>query len=326
MTRVGLVLGAGGITGIAWLVGALEAVREHSGWDPRTADVIAGTSAGAVAAVVTAAGIPSEDLLAMAEQPERLERAIRRATGGRGRDAEPSRPPLLPGSIRLALGGLVAADPRHRVTSLQGFVPRGWRAGDEIRGLTHAAVRLGWPRHTQLLLHACDVRTGARVAFGHPDAPPADLADAVVASCAVPAYYRPVRIGGREYIDGGLASFSNADSLLGLDCDVVLCLSPFASRHRGSVLDSTLFGAVRRATAWRLDQEVRQLRRAGSDVAVIGPAGDDLRAMGLQVMDRSRSRLVMETARASVGARLDELLAGVALPGSSPAPARLLAA
>jgi NTE family protein len=136
-----------------------------------------------------------------------------------------------------------------------------------------------------------------------------------------------VRIGGREYIDGGLASFSNADSLVGHGCDVVLCLSPFASHHRGSMLDSTVFGAVRRATAWRLDQEVRQLRAAGAQVAVIGPAPDDLRAMGLQVMDRSRSRVVMETATTSVGDRLPELLGDIVLPGRAPRPApRLLAA
>ncbi|MCW3010702.1 MAG: patatin-like phospholipase family protein, partial [Solirubrobacterales bacterium] len=69
MHRVGVVLGAGGITGIAWLMGALEAVRAHTGWEPGTARVVSGTSAGAVAATVLAAGIDPEELLRMAEEP-----------------------------------------------------------------------------------------------------------------------------------------------------------------------------------------------------------------------------------------------------------------
>jgi NTE family protein len=213
------------------------------------------------------------------------------------------------------------------MASLAGFLPRGLRSGDEIRGLTHEAVQGGWPAHTNLRLHACDFRTGHRVTFGSPDAPPAPLADAVVASCAVPGYYRPVRIGGRDYVDGGLTSFSNADALLDQQCDVVLCLSPFSSRARGSLLDTTLFGPMRRVTAWRLAQEAAQVRASGSRVVVVEPAGAELQAMGLNVMDRGRSRLVLETAVASVGARLDALLDGVDLPApSSRADAPALAA
>src|SRR3954469_5522839 len=81
--RVGLVLGAGGITGIAWLVGALEAVREHTGWDPATAGVVSGTPGGAGAAAVLASGRPMRDLLAYAEDPSALDAAVARATTDR---------------------------------------------------------------------------------------------------------------------------------------------------------------------------------------------------------------------------------------------------
>lgn len=319
--KIGLVLGAGGITGIAWLAGAVRAVREHTGWDPADADLIAGTSAGAVVATVLAAGGDPADLLVYAEEPAALEGAIRRATADRARD--PLALPL-PGSLGLAARGLVARDPRRRLASLSGLLPRGVRAGDEIRGLTHDAARRGWPRHTELWLHACDLRSGRLTTFGTPAAPPSTLADAVVASCAVPSYYRPVRIGDRLYVDGGLRSLTNADRLLGQGCDVVLCLSPFASRHRGPLVDTAVFGLARAATAARTAREVQRLRAAGTRVAVIEPATADIRAMGLNPMERRHSRRVLETATASVAARLDTALDGIALPAPRP-PARLRA-
>jgi len=314
MTRVAVVLGAGGITGIAWLLGALDAIREHSGWDPATADVISGTSAGAVAGAVLAARVPASRLLAMSEDPRLLDAAIARATGG-----IPTRtqwPRAWPGSLALGLTGLAASDPRHRAASLIGFVPRGFKAGDDIRGLTHDAVRDGWPRHTRLLIHACDYQTGHRVTFGAVGGPPASLADAVVASAAVPGYYRPVRIDGREYVDGAVMSMTNADAVADERPDVVLCLSPFSSRAIGSKRDAVLLGPLRRAAAWRLERETAGLRARGSHVVVIEPTSDDLRAMGSNMMSRAHSRAVLETARVTVTARAGRVLEGVALPRS----------
>jgi NTE family protein len=310
---VGLVLGAGGITGIAWLVGALEALRERTGWDPATADVVSGTSAGAVAAAVLASGHPMSDLLTYAEDPSALDAAVARATAGRARH---SAGPSWPGSLILGATGLLATSLRHRLSSLAGFLPRGHRRTDEIRGLVHDAVAGGWPAGPRLWVHACDYGTGERVTFGRDDAPEADLADAVAASCAVPGYYQPVRIGDRRYVDGGLWSFTNADALVGAGCDVVLVLSPFSTGARGPLLDLAVYGAARGATALQRRREVAQLRNDGARVAVLDPSAEDLQAMGLNPMDRGRSRAVLVTATASVGVRLDEALRGITLPAA----------
>ena len=56
--RVGLVLGAGGVQGGAWLTGALVALAEETGWDPASADYIVGTSAGSMLGSLLAAGLP----------------------------------------------------------------------------------------------------------------------------------------------------------------------------------------------------------------------------------------------------------------------------
>ena len=62
--RRGLVLGGGGILGAAWMVGALKAVEEIHGWDPRTADYIVGTSAGSVLTALLGAGVSVDQLVA----------------------------------------------------------------------------------------------------------------------------------------------------------------------------------------------------------------------------------------------------------------------
>jgi NTE family protein len=231
-----------------------------------------------------------------------------------------------PGSLALGLTGLLATSPRHRLASLAGFVPSGRLSNDEIRGLTHDAAAAGWPTHTELWLHACDYGTGRRVTFGRPGEPAADLADAVAASAAVPGYYQPVTIAGRRYIDGGVWSFSNADALRDAGCDTVICLTPFSTRARGGLLDTALYGPVRRGTAAGLGREIAALRESGARVAVVEPDAMDLRAMGLNPMDRSRSREVLDTAVQSVGRRLHALLAGVDLPAPVRASRRSRAA
>src|ERR671914_2019777 len=55
--RIGLVLGAGGVVGGSWLIGALDALESETGWSPASAELISGTSAGSVIGALTAAGV-----------------------------------------------------------------------------------------------------------------------------------------------------------------------------------------------------------------------------------------------------------------------------
>src|SRR2546421_10134304 len=56
--KLGLVLGAGGVLGGAWLTGGLAAIADETGWDPGSADHIVGTSAGSVIGSLVAEGVP----------------------------------------------------------------------------------------------------------------------------------------------------------------------------------------------------------------------------------------------------------------------------
>ena len=68
--RVGLVLGAGGVVGAYWLIGAHDALETETGWRAVDAERIVGTSAGAVVGALAASGVPSEYMSAYAAGTE----------------------------------------------------------------------------------------------------------------------------------------------------------------------------------------------------------------------------------------------------------------
>src|SRR3954447_22914216 len=307
--RVGLVLGAGGVTGGAWLTGALYALVEETGWDPGSADVVVGTSAGSViGTIVAAGGVPPWFMVAHSAGEvfeglnDRQGRPAAEAdrSGGASFRLHRALPYLGPGSLKLGLSTLRAPG-RHPLTALlAGWAPRGLVSTEPLKQIVRSAVPEGWGAHPELWIMGCDYASGRRVAFGREGAPPADLADAVAASCAIPGFYRPVTIGGRRYVDGGVCSVSNLDILAGEDLDLVICLNPASSRTP----NGGPMGAVRAANGRRLGHEARKLRAAGTEVVLVQPGREDLVVMGDNPMSRSRRHEVIETAIRTTAAAL----------------------
>jgi NTE family protein len=151
-----------------------------------------------------------------------------------------------------------------------------------------------------------DYDSGRRVVFGRPGAPEAHLADAVTASCSIPAWYEPVTIGGRRYIDGGTCSATSLDLLAPLGFDEVIVLAPMASfaydRPRGAA--ARIERGVRRATTKRLFREAAKVRAAGSRVTMLAPGPEDLTAIGVNMMDARRRLRVFETSLRTSAAAL----------------------
>lgn len=112
--------------------------------------------------------------------------------------------------------------------------------------------------------------TGERETFGRAGRPRASFTNAVMASCAAPAWYQPVPIGEVPYVDGALCSPCNADLLAGADLDEVYVLAPMASfapdRPRGPL--ARLERASRRVATRQTLRELSLVRAAGS------PSGD----------------------------------------------------
>ena len=322
--RVGLVLGAGGVVGASWLIGALDALETETGWRAVDAERIVGTSAGAVVGALAASGVSSEYMSAyaagrtlegFAEAESRADELSSKLPGSDYR-LHRALPPVGPGSWRLALNTMLHLRSHTPAVVLAGWLPRGFISTGPIRELVEGFVPGHWPGHPSYWAVAADYSTGKRVAFGRGDAPTTSAAAAVAASCAIPGFYHPVSVAGRRYVDGGICSTSNLDLLCGADLDLVVCLNPMSSVAPvagGSPADR--FARLMRAAAGRrLAHEARKLRREGTDVLVLQPGGDDCALMGLNLMSGSRRVQVMEQARKSVARELHRLRGTHLLP------------
>lgn len=304
MTRVGLVLGAGGTVGQAYEAGVLATLEHDLGWDVRTADVITGTSAGAVNAGLLRLDVPAHDLAAWAvNAPLSTDSA---PLHGWLRRARSSLPPL---SLQQWLGRWRLPAPAMLKTILRrpwalrpSVVASAMMPGGEVdlverAGALHEVAPDEWPAGLRVV--ATRREDGARVVFGRSDAPEAPLPEAVSASCAIPGYAAPLEIGGVEYLDGGVYSPTNADVLADEGCDLVLVLAPMSA---AGGLAQTWDAPLRYVIHLELERELATLVKAGATVVRFEPAQGALSAMGLNWMDDERSESVVQEAVVETGA------------------------
>jgi NTE family protein len=299
--RIGLVLGAGGSAGLAYHGAVLGALTDVTAWDPRTAAVIVGTSAGSISAAMLRGGLPAGDLMHISEGLPLSAEGARLAALGR-----PHLPRAQPGDVLHIrpvadlLGAVhgIAHVRSHSLGALAAAVlPSGAIATDAISRGIDALHAAGWPSEP-LWVCAVRLRDGKRVVFGRPDAPPAPVGQAVAASCAVPAYFRPVSIDGKRYIDGGVRSFINADLVREMGLDLVIVSSPMTQAPAGPIPGA--IRAARRPLRAALRLEIAALRRTGIPVVAIEPAPAVVRAMGLNPLDARPRALVSRTAYGSI--------------------------
>ncbi len=305
MGRTGLVLGAGGVVGQAFNAGVLAALEEDLGWDPRTADLVVGTSAGSVTGAALRLGVAASDMAAWAAgeplSPEGA--AFFDAIAGQDQDLPaPAAIDLIRG-WRLPSMGLLARAARRPLAmrvaaSVSTLVPAG-RYDLQERTRVLDTLSDGWPPG----LWVCAARRdhGRRVVFGRDGAPPASLSAAVAASCAIPGYFAPVTIGDREYLDGGVHSATNADVLARAGLNLVIVVAPMSAAHGTSARADA---AMRWSAHRRLDAEVRRLRARGTTVVRIEPNRDTLGVMGINAMAEDRSAAVVDMARRDARAHL----------------------
>jgi NTE family protein len=322
--RVGLVLGAGGVLGGAWLTGGLHALARETEWDPGSAEFIVGTSAGAMIGALTAAGVPPWFMVAHSAG-ESFD-GVRAADGSPAAEADRAAgavfrlhrglPARGPGSLRMALTALRNPLGHTPLQMLAGWLPAGLVSTESLSELVRRAVPGRWVEHPNFWAVACDYHSGRRVPFGRLDAPNAQLGDAVAASCAIPGFYRPVRIGARRYVDGGVCSASSLDLVAGRGLDLVICLNPLSSGTELTDADGApgLLGALdprdwlgalsRQANGRRLAHEAAKVRRFDTEVLLLEPTAEDHKAMGHNLMSASRRQQVIETAERTVRAQL----------------------
>jgi NTE family protein len=251
-----LVLGGGGVAGVAWELGILMGFYD-TGVDVREADIIIGTSAGSVVGAQITSGTDLESLfnaqLTPIEQTKerkvafdavQMMEGFSQAVAGAGPD---------PKAIRARIGAYALAVPAVPEAERRAII--------ETRLPVHM-----WPQQ-RLLIVAVDTGTGEEYIMYRTSG--VSLVDAVSASCAVPGIWPPVTIAGRRYMDGGVRSATNADLAHGYDRIVIL--NPLGA-------NANFLGAG-------LDSEIAALEREGSQVLVIAPDAASAAAIGLNPLD-----------------------------------------
>jgi NTE family protein len=310
MTRRGVVLGAGGVLGAAWTIGALTAVQEEYGWDPREAEVLIGTSAGSVLAAFLGCGISVEQLLnhqkgIVAPGDPQIDYDPDRDSGG----ALPPRPKIRIGSPRGVLSSALRPWKVTPMGALSTVLPQGRGTLAPLGRLVDAVLPDGgWAPHPRTWVVAMDYDSGRRVPFGRGGAPKADLRDAVMASCAIPGWYAPVSIAGRRYVDGGACSPTSIDLVSRLGLDEVVVLSPMSSLHYDTptAVAARIERRFRRLSTKRVIGEVKKVAGTGTKVTLLGPGAEDLAVIGANMMDPRRRVQVLETSMRTSTAALRE--------------------
>ena len=263
-----LVLGGGGSTGNAWLIGVIAGLFE-AGLDVTEADLVIGTSAGSTAAAQIAGATPIELLAAI------LAAAPQQRTGSVGSDG--GRVPIRPAADHMERTSKIiaaaedAADMRRRMGAAALDMDAASSGSGQTRWRATVAARLPsqrWPQRT-VLVTAVDAQTGEPVVFDRHSG--VDLVDAVAASCASGFAYR---IGDNRYIDGGYRRNENADLAAGYGR--VLVLSPFGGRTRTPL-----------EWGMHLAAQVDELRERGSSVETIFPDSNSEHMFGANAMDLS---------------------------------------
>lgn len=309
--RVGLVLAAGGSVGVAYHGAVLCALEEVTGWDPRQAEILVGTSAGSISAAMLRAGVSASDLARISEGQELSPEGARLAALGRPHRPRPSRADarawrLVSEPAVLVRAALQPWTIRPRALALAAL-PAGGIPTEPISDGIDAVFGGRWPTRP-LWICAYDLRAGRRVVFGREGAPPAPVGLAVAASSAIPMYFRPVTIEGRRYVDGGVHSMTNLDVVAGAGLDLVVVVSPLS---QAAIWDGASPAALMRAPLRaRLRAEVAALRRTGVPVVAIQPGRSVTAAMGLNPMDAARRGEVSRVAREGVRRWMQEGVEG----------------
>jgi NTE family protein len=279
--RRALVLGGGGITGIAWEIGVLAGLAE-AGVDLTGADLVVGTSAGSVVGAQLTSGADLEALFARQLEPptgEQAARMTRSALLRYGLAALRSRRDDV--GFRRRIGALALAAERAGLTATE---------QERLDVIGSRLVSREWPDR-DLRITAVDAQSGEFRVLDRTSGVP--LLQAVAASCAVPGVYPPVTIDGRRYVDGGMRSAANADLAEGHDRVVVLAPIPRGMGPLASV-DAQVTGMVAR-------------------VAVVSPDDASRQAIGRNVLDpaaRAGSARAGRAQVADVAAEVTEVWQG----------------
>ncbi|HZT65765.1 MAG TPA: patatin-like phospholipase family protein [Acidimicrobiales bacterium] len=286
---LGLVLGAGGTVGLAYHAGVLRALEREAGIVPNDADLVIGTSAGSVISAYLRSGWTTEQMWDLVLSDGDLPPAPGDEGGVDG----------LPELFRLAfttpldgarraLGSAFVLSRtmlRVPVPALPALLRRAFPAGmfymAEGRKRFRSELPEAWPDKPTWLI-AVDIVSGRRMVLGRRPSRSLTLPQAVMASCAIPGLYPPVRYGRRELIDGGAHSTTNLDLAARFGCDLIVGAVPMGYDENDP--PGTILRATRRLANRSLATEVATAKRNGAKVLLLMPSAQEVALHGVNMM------------------------------------------
>ena len=274
-----VVLGGGGVAGIAWELGVL-ATLEEAGADLGAADLVVGTSAGSVVGAFLRAGAVRA---AYEQQHSPVPTTYE--------DPAPVDAAAVEQQFRAAMAGATSEqDARARIGAVAQQVTTGQTDDERVATFSETLPSTEWPDRP-FAVTVVDAVDGAFRVLTADDGVP--LPRAIAASCSVPMVWSPVRIDGHPYVDGGVRSGSNADVAAGYERVLVIACSPEGPSPLGPWLDRSVAG----------------LRAAGSQVEVVVADDVSRQAFGTNSLSLSTQAPASEAGRVQAEREADRIVA-----------------
>lgn len=320
--KIALVCAGGGVTGAVYEIGCLRALEDLLGRSVLDFDLYVGISGGAFVSSLLANGITPREMYdeVAAGRPFGISSAplFRLGLGELARRSARA-PRVLRDAVVTALTG-EGRNLSDLILSLFELLPAGLLDNSGIqeflaqlfrtRGRSDRFADLSRP----LSIVAVDLDSGEAVAFGDKDHRDIPISRAVQASTALPGLYRPVRIHGRDFVDGGVKKTAHINLAIRQGADLVICINPIVP-----ILNVGAHGPLGgrlsdKGVSYVLDQAMRimlhgrmqygmeryQSEHPEVDILLIEPTRDDMRMFSYNIMRMSARKVVAEDGYRSV--------------------------
>lgn len=283
--RTALVLGAGGTVGIAYHAGVTKALAD-AGLDPAAADLVVGTSAGAIVGSILRVGHDLDDVWALAhadENPFVEDQPFFRpdVVFSQGWRTPVGLARRMVGSAYVLQRSVVRWPTMSAPKPMQRFYRGGLGSVTEQRAEFANWAGEDWP-DPPLALCTFDIVTGRRVVLGPPRSARPALPDAMRAASAVPMLYPPVRMGRRMLVDGAVSSSTNVDVAVEAGAELIVVAAP--QSYEPDDRPSLHLRASKELFHRRLECELRAAERAGVRTLVLRPDAAEAELHGLNLL------------------------------------------
>ncbi len=314
--KVALVCAGGGVTGAVYEIGCLRALEDLIDRSVCDFDIYVGVSGGAFVASLLAAGVSAGEMYEQAA--ERGRRPFGTSTadiyriGIRDVLRRSARAPkVLADALVTAFTG-EGRNLSDLALALFELLPAGLLDNSGIREYIAAVLRARGIQDSfralerELYIVAVDLDTGEAVPFGAHGSPTVPISQAVQASTALPGLYRPVRIGGRDYVDGGVKKTAHIHLAIDHGADLVICINPIVPFENNTYRSPLGGHLANKGVTYVLDQVLRimlhsrmqygieryALEHPGVDILLLEPRRNDMRMFSYNIMRYSARRVV----------------------------------